>query len=236
MPPLTPLVRPDRFFAERDPHGLRQLVVGIVLVLSLPVAVGGLGWIVTERFDGTVVVDNPNRPSEAYCENAPPSMAEGCDAPARVERDVDAVLWEALGEFVGPALLGMPIAILLVGGLLHGGSWLLEGENGAGESLAVALWGMVPSLFGLAVLLVVFAALLDPVTVTPESNPDLLVDRMEADVAPLARWGPLVSGATTLWGAVVWRFGLEHERGLSGTEATALAGGVAVLVWLLSLL
>jgi len=37
---------------------------------------------------------------------------------------------------------------------------------------------------------------------------------------------------TTLWGAVVWRFGLQEGRGVHGTAASAVAGGAALFLLL----
>lgn len=235
MPPRTPLLRPDRFFAERELNGLRLLVVATILVFSVPAAVSGLGWIITERVDGTVMVDNPNRPSEAFCQGAPASMDAGCDAPAEVERDVDEPIDDALGQFVGPALLGFPLVLLLVGLLLHAGSWLADGSNGAAESFAVAMWGLVPSTLGLVFGLALMWLVYDPLTVTPETGAEVLVEHTRRELQPLARWGPLVGGLSTLWGAVIWRYGLMEERGLDGVEASMVAEVTAVVLWGLSL-
>lgn len=235
MPPRTPLLRPDRFFAERELHATRLVTVATALVLATIGTLWGVVWILTERFDGTVLVDNPDRPSETFCRNAPESMAEGCDAPAQLERDIDAVLWDAAGEMLLPALLAFPIALLVIGLLLHVGSWTLGGENGVAASFAVALWGLVPSAFSLGVMLALIAMVVEPVTVTPDSTPAILVEQLRADLRPVTRWQPLVTGVTALWGAAIWRFGLEHERGLTRGEAIGLAGGVASVFWLFSL-
>lgn len=236
MPPRTPLLRPDRFFAERDLHANRLLVVGIVLVLSLPVAVWGVGWVITDHVDGTVMVDNPERPPDTFCETAPESMADRCDAPAQVERNVDELLRDALNEFMGPVLVGFLIVLTIVVGLLHAGSWMADGTGGVGESIAVALWGLVPSVFALPVAIGLMALLLDPITVSPGSDPALLVERFRSNLEPMLTWGPVISGITTVWSAAIWRYGLEHKRGLDGIEATLLAGIVAVLFWAGSLL
>lgn len=235
MAPLSPLLRPDRFFAERELNGLRLLVVATVLVFSVPVAVSGVGWIITERVDGTVMVDNPNRPSEAFCEGAPASMDAGCDAPAEVERNVDGPINDALGQFMGPAIAGFPLVLLFVGLLLHAGSWLADGTNGAAQSFAVALWGLAPSLFGLVFSLAVIWLVYDPLTVSPGTDPSVLVGHTRAELQPLTTWGPVVGGLMSLWGAVIWRYGLMEERGLRGTEASMVAGVTAVLFWGLSL-
>ncbi|MFC6873497.1 YIP1 family protein [Halobellus marinus] len=232
MPPSTPLLRPDRFFAERDTAAGRILLVFCLLVFSLPLGIWGVGQVLKLRIDGTVLVENPNRPSERFCEGAPASMDVGCDAPAQIEQNIDTVLSEAIGQLIGPALLGTLIVIVVVGGLLHFGSWVLGGENGVAASFAVALWGLVPSvvslLFGLGLLFV----LVDPMTVTPASDPAVVTAQLQTDLTPLQQWSPLITGITTLWSAIIWRFGLQHIRGLSSGAATGVAGSVAVLLWL----
>lgn len=238
MAPRTPLLRPDRFFTEREFHVLRLLAVAIVLTFSVPVAVSGLGWIVTERVDGTVVVDNPNRPSDAFCENAPESTAEGCDAPARIEQDVDVSIQRAVDDLLGATILALPIALLVNGGLLHAGSWLLGGdgaEGGATESFAVALWGMAPAVVPLVALLLVAYATFDPLTVTPETAPGAFADHLRVELRPALRVAPIFTTLAAIWSGAIWRFGLVHERGLSGGEATGLAGGLALLSVLVTL-
>lgn len=236
MKPRTPLLRPDRFFAERELNGLRLLLVAVVLTFSVPVAVSGLGWIMTERVDGTIVVDNPNRPSESYCENAPAIADQGCDAPAQIQQDVDVSIQRAVDDLLGPSILALPLGLVVFGGLLHAGSWLLEGDGGAARSFAVALWGMVPSTFSLVVLLVVVYATFEPLTVTPDTGASAFGDHLVAELQPAFRIAPVASAVTALWSGAIWRFGLVHERGLSGGEATGVAGGVAVLSFLVTLI
>jgi hypothetical protein len=161
-------------------------------------------------------------------------MDVGCDAPAQIEQNVDSVLSESISQLIGPAFLGILIVIVLVGGLLHFGSWVLGGENGAAASFAVALWGLVPSLVSLLFGIGLLFVLVDPITVTTETDPAVVTDKIQADLKPLQQWSPLITGITTLWSGIIWRFGLIHKRGLSRGEATGVAGTIAVIVWLLS--
>lgn len=228
MPPRTPLLRPDRFFAERDFHGLRLLALTVVLTASGPAAVYGLGLIVTDRVDGSVMVDNPDRPPDFYCETASDD-ADACGEPERIEQDVDVAFRNALEGFYGAAILGFPLALLLVGGLLHAGSWLLAAENGAPESFAVAAWGLAPSVIGLVVSLGLLWLTFDSLTVTPETGTEPFVAHVRTQLRPIERIRPAITVVTALWSGVVWRYGLVYERGLAGGEATGLAGGVAML-------
>ncbi|WP_435182469.1 YIP1 family protein [Halobellus sp. EA9] len=235
MSPVTPLVRPGRFFAERDVTVGHTLALLALHVFALPLGVWAVGRVFQARIDGTVMVDNPSRPSEQFCETAPESMDADCDAPAEVERNIDALLADAVGEFIGPVLIGIGIVIVLVAVALHAGARLFDGERGIATSLAVALWGLVPPLVSLVVGLGLLFVLIDPITVASQSDPSVLTERIRADLAPLVRWQPLVTGATSLWSGLVWRAGLRHEQGLSNGAATGTAGTVALIVWLFSL-
>jgi hypothetical protein len=88
----------------------------------------------------------------------------------------------------------------------------------------------VSLLFGIGLLFV----LVNPITVTTETDPAVVRAQIQADLKPLRRWSPLLTGVTTLWSALIWRFGLLDKRGLTSGEATGVAGTVAVIVWLLS--
>ena len=235
MPPLTPLLRPGRFFAERELNALRLLAVLTVLLLALPLGVSTAGWVLTERVDGTVMVDNPNRPSESFCEGVPAAMDMGCDAPAEVERDIDTILQQAIDRFLGAAIVGGLISVALVGGLLAGGVWLFDAEGGgSATAVAVGLWGLLPGLAGIAVGVGLLWVLLEPTTVTPATEPATLLASIESQLAPLTRWSPVISGATTVWSVAIWRAGLREQCGLPGSGATLLAATVGVLFWLLS--
>ena len=234
MPPRTPLVRPDRFFAERAIYGGRVLALVILHVFSLPLAVWGVGQVLQARIDGTVLVQNPNRPSEQFCEGAPTSM-DMCDAPAHVERNIDTLLADQAGELLAPALLGIGSVIVLVGSALHVGAWLFDGSSGFGTSFTVALWGLVPLLFSLLAGIALLYVFLDPSTVTPESDPVVLAERVQAALVPVQQVQPLLTTVTALWSGLIWRFGLQHKQGLTSGTATATAGAVVGLIWLLSL-
>ena len=236
MPPATPLLRPARFFAGRDFNALRLLVVLAILLLALPLGVSTAGWVLTERIDGTVMVDNPNRPSAAFCEGAPASMDAGCDAPPEVERDIDTILGEAIDRLLGAAILGGLLSLGLVGGLLYTGVWLFDGEGGIGTTVAITLWGLLPGLAGLAVGVALLWVLIEPTTVTPATDPATTIAELEGQLEPLHRWGPVITGATTVWSALIWRAGLQEKCGLPSSGATLLAATVGLLFWLLSLL
>lgn len=233
MPPLTPLLRPDSYFAEREPKFVRIAVVVGLLIAAGPAVVYGVGWVLAGNLDGTVLVDNPEHPPDWVCESDGAGSAvfdeEDCDAPAQVERNVDVILWDAVDELLGQALLAFPLVVLFLTLLLHGGAWLAGADHGILRTFVVAAWGVVPSLLLLPVTLVGLDLMLDPVTVAPGMNPETAVAPLVEQIGAFEPYGSVVTLVTTVWGGAIWRFGLLHEQGLSGTNATAIAGLVALL-------
>lgn len=233
MPPLTPLLRPDRYFAERDPDFFRVMVVVGLLIAAGPAVVYGVGWILAAHLDGTVMVDNPERPPDWACEDGTSDSAvfedENCDAPREVERNVDTVLWEAIDELVGPALTAYPLALVVLTLLLHAGAWLAGADHGPFPTFAVAAWGMVPTLVLIPVSLVGLYLTLDPVTVSPGDDPATAIEPLMTQIEAVEPYAAVGTTVTALWSVVVWRFGLVHEQGIPGTDATVVAGLVALL-------
>lgn len=234
-PPSTPLVRLGRYFAERAIDERRVLALVGLLALAGPAAVYGVTWIFTAHVDGTVMVDNPDRPADFVCESDSEVFDQsGCSEPREVERDADGVIRSSMDDLLWVSLAGGPLVWLLSGILLHAGSWLSAPENGVVESFGVAAWGLVPTLVGILLLLPVLFVLFEPVTMTPGSEAAVL-DAIRADVETFRSVAVVVTLATTAWGATVWRYGLEHERGLDGTRAWVVAGVVAAVLFLLGL-
>lgn len=227
MPPLTPLVRPDRYFATRELDGLRVLAVVGGATIALVAVFYGIGGIVAVHIDGTVMVDNPERPPTGFCD-VNPDQAE-CDQPRKVERNVDTQIWAAWNDSVWQFAVGVPFAWLLIGVLLHAGSWLAGGEHGVFSSFAVAAWGLAPMLASGIVALVVLYVAFDPLTVTPATQ-ETALETAKTPFRALDPIQPILSLVTAAWSTVIWRYGLEYRRGLSGPGAWLVAGGVAAFL------
>jgi hypothetical protein len=236
--PRTPLLRPDRYFADREPTIPRIAVIFFVLLLAGPIVVYGVGWVLTENVDGTVVVDNPNRPPDWVCEDTPSedsAFDQGCDEPKEVERNVDSILWDAMNEFMGPAFIAYPLAVGLVTLLLHGGVKLVGRSRGLFRTFAVAAWGTVPSLVFIPVTLIAFSLVLDPVTVMPGDDPSVVLEPLEAKIEAVEPYTSVTAVVSAVWGGVIWRFGLADQHELNAMDATMVAGFVALLTALFSL-
>lgn len=223
MTPYTPLLRPRRYFATHDVAFVRVAAVFGILLMAGPMTVYGVGWVLTSSVDGTVLVDNPERPPDVFCPE------EGCDEPERIERDVDAVLWDLMDRFVGPAFAVYPLVVLGATLLLHAGVWLAGRGDGWFPTLAVAAWGLLPAVLLVGVTLVAMRGWVDPVVVSPGDDLSAAFGPLEAQLRAFRPYGRAASVVAAAWGGLIWRAGLIEHQGLPGTEATAVAGVVALL-------
>lgn len=233
MAPLTPLLRPDRFFADREFHMGRLFALFGLLLVAGPAAVYGIGWVVTDHVDGTVLVDNPERPPDWYCDGVdddrPTADRDRCDEPRQVERNVDAIFWDVVDRYVGPAALAYPLALLVFTLLLHGGAWLVGADGDLLTTAAITAWGMAPSLLAIPVSLAGLALVLDPVTVAPGDDPAAASATLAAQIERLEPFSTVSTVVVAVWGAIIWRSGLSCKQGLPGIEATLIAGCVAAI-------
>lgn len=231
MVPSTPLLRPRRYFSDREVNFFRVMLLVGLLAAAGPLTIYGVGWVVTDNVDGTVLVDNPTRPPEWVCDDGEGPFGDDpdCDAPKQVDRDVDALIWEAMGEFVGPGFIAYPLGLLILTLLLHVGAGVYGTEQGWFPTFAVAAWGLVPAVFGIAVGLVVLAMAADPVTVAPGDDVSAALQPLEAQFRAVRPSRAVVTAATAVWGGFIWRAGLIEQQELPATEATIVAGIVAVL-------
>lgn len=233
-PPRTPLLRPNSYFSERTATLGHAIVVAIVLVLGFVGIVYALGGVFVLNIDGTVETSNPAYPGDAFCDgDTPGDTPSGCSEPATIERNVDGIIWDAIGSLAGQVVAGLGITWLLVAGLLHGGSALANGDGAAERSLAVAAWGLLPTLLGAVVAILALALTFDPVSVSPGTSQDVIRERVLAQFDVLRLVGGAASVVTVVWGAVVWRFGIQHQRDVPEKWATAIAATVALLLLLL---
>ena len=241
MAPRTPLLRPDRYFADREPTFDRGLVVAALVVVGTLVMVAGLGAVFTAKIDGTVMVDNPDRPSEQFCDGqmnesfSETNTTFGCDEPAEIERNIDVIIDEAMGQFYGPVLVGAPVFLFVVAGLLHLGTALAGGQGSFGNTLTVAAWGFAPTLVTMPLAIAALWVTMDPVTISTGMEPATFQSML---LGRINEWVPIalaLNAAGSLWGAVIWVFGLERGRNVSRGGAAVVAGIVALLLFVIGL-
>jgi hypothetical protein len=233
VPPETPLLRPDRYFTERDLDAGRVLLaVGIVLFSALGLAYG-VGHVLTTNVDGTVLVDNPERPPEAFCDGGvdPPGFDEdACEEPRQVERNIDPIIDQAIGEVAVYLVVGIIFVLAGFTLVVHMGSWLAGGSNGLVASAAVTAWGMTPIIVTAPLALVVLSLTLDPVTLDAASDPASAFADLEAQIRSIEWLGTVSSIVSAGWSGVIWKFGLEHRHDLTAGQATAVAAVTALLL------
>ena len=240
MSPRTPLLRPDRYFDHREPAVARGIVVAVLVTLTAVALIAGIGVVFTEKIDGTVMIDNPDRPPEGFCETGGTSLPDGfddsgfnCSAPAEIERNIDSLITGSLGEFYGVMLIGVPIMLLVVAAVLHLATAAVGGDGSFGATAAVTAWGFAPTLVTTPLGIVALWLLMDPVTVATDVEPDILQQLLSESLSP---WLPLAAGlniGSLLWGAVIWTFGLAAGRDVSRSQSGAIAvvvTGLLVLV------
>jgi len=230
--PRTPLLRPARFFSEREPKFRHALLLVAAATVLLVVAVYAIGWVLTAHVDGTVLVDNPAHPGEAVCENPPDTGDWNCDEPPEVARNVDSIISDAVDRAVTQLFWAPLVGWLVLGTLLHLPSWFAGGDGGAGRSFAVTAWGLSTMFVSLPVGLAVLALTAEPATVTAATTPETFERAMLNSLGALQAYGTVTGFLTTLWTGVIWFWGLTVARDLSPGRALLVAGGVVVLLLL----
>lgn len=236
MAPVTPLLRPFRFFS--DPPGWSRspaVTLGLVLAstAALTAMVYGLGFVVAGELSGTVTVDNPAYPGDAFCDDSSfggsafDEELRGCEEPATIERDVSTMVMDAFDEVAAMMLFLFPLLWLLGGAVLHAAVWLARGDGTVGDTYWIAAWsGVASALLAIPGFLLVAAAVRS--ADLDQADPDAIVASLEASVAGLE---PILFGVSLLgatWQAVLWFAGLVGVHDLDEGRALAVAG----VLWL----
>ncbi|WP_128904287.1 YIP1 family protein [Halorubrum amylolyticum] len=240
--PLAPLSRLVGSLLDRSRAAFRRLkpggggiAVGVVVVVTFATALGifGLGAAFDATIDREVTVDNPDRPPESTCEafgddDDNSVFAEQCDRPERIDVDVGEELRSATGDYVGYALIGVPIWWVVFALALHGGARLAGGAGSLGDSFAVAAWALAAELARLAAGL---AAIWYALASTEVGGTTMEAVSREIVAAISAMQGPLLAASAVViavqWVVVVG--GLEAYHDLDRGVAGAVAGGFAAL-------
>lgn len=233
MAPHTPLLRPSRYFSGCAYSSVRTLALLGGLALTAIGLGPAVGVLFTTKVDGTVLVDNPDRPPEPFCETNTSTGVfneSDCAAPAQIERNVDTVLWSAVEEVTGQLLVGVFVLFAVLVAAFHVLSLLAGGECPLVETVAVTAWGLVPTL---AVIPAAYAAtwlVIDPVTVTPNAGLEAALTPALDQLRSVRRVTTPLSLAALGWAVFVWRAGLQHRRNLDDTAATVIAVSVGLLI------
>lgn len=238
---LTPLLRPDEFFEDRAPDlNLARAALAVLLVaLVSTAAVGAFGWLLSERITATTEVPNEERPPDWVCDDEADSEAEqmlqeGCDQPKQKTVAVGDLLWDAFAERLPLVFVGAFIAWPMYAVGLHVLSALAGGKGSFLDTLAVAGWGMVPTmaqaLVGLGLLYVALGSI-----DLAASDPETLASQVQSLSGRVQGDNAIISLAAACWQGYVWTFGLKHARNLSTGGAAFAGGGVAMVAFLFGL-
>ncbi|MFB6194430.1 MAG: YIP1 family protein [Halobaculum sp.] len=235
--PRTPLLRPSRYFAAHDGSPPLAHAATAVAVVAL-VTAAGLAVLLNEfatALNTTITVDNPAYPGDPFCEN--PAAREtptpaGCGEPKTVQRDLGALVAERFSWLPLAAFVGVPAFWLFEAVVLHAASGLAGGSGAFRDTLAVAGWGMTPSVLRVAASAGFVVVRLPTLSGSPESA----VAGLEAAVAGLGSVGFAAAVVVALWGGVIRTYGLVEARELAFDGAVAVVELLTLLGLLVELI
>ncbi|WP_440989287.1 YIP1 family protein [Haloarchaeobius baliensis] len=219
------LLDPRAFFEE---HGTASTlpvaalaVVGLAIALAVGVTI--LGGILAGAVDGTVMVDNPDRPPGPTCEvfgNDTPGV-EGCDEPAEIERDAGSLVREAANGFLGTVIFA-PFLLWLAGGItVYLGGLLVGGDTSLAGSFSVAGWAAVPEFGRLVAGLVALQLALGDATIT---NLESAPEAVRTAIAPIEPYLAVAAVLTAVWQLHILSAGLSVEADVDRLAAAVVTG------------
>lgn len=221
------LLDPRAFFEERGTAGTLPgaAVAVVVLAVVLGVAVALVGGILAGAVDGTVTVDNPDRPSDSICEmfgdDPDASMSERCDEPKTIERDAGSIVREATEQFYIPMLVA-PFLFWLAGAVtLYLGGLGVGGDTSLAGSFGVAGWAAVPELVRVVVGLAAVDYAMADVTV---SNLESAPAAVGTALAPVDPYLAAVTVLTAAWQLHILSAGLAVEADVDRLAAAVVTG------------
>ena len=234
---LQPLLRPGEYFRERTPRESLIAAAGAVVLTAAVTTAGvaALTRLLTERIDATVTETVTEPWPESLCAGFDEPLPEPCTIDRAVTREVDvgAALWE---EMVGyfPLVFGtVVLGWLLIAGGLHVISAIGGGQGSFGGTLAVAGWGMVPTLVDLAAGVLFTASQLQGAEIT--GDPAAVAAQIRTVTTATTGTANLaVALGVAGWQAYIWAHGLRYARALNQDAAWGIAVLVAVVSFLLS--
>lgn len=235
--PVAALLRPKRFFAESEygtSVGASLIAVTLVAVL-LTASVAGIGWLFVSSVDGTVAVDNPDRPPEPFCQNPNFEMHEvDCEEPAEIQRDAGTLMWGSLTEYL-PFVFAIPyVGWAVVGTLLYAAARLVGGVDSWGDTLAVWGWAMLADAVRALVTLAFFAWLIAGRTITADTEAELTaaLEELVAAMPPVTVLALVVG----LWQVAIVARGLSETQDVDPVGGAIASGLVIVPLSLLAAL
>lgn len=203
MAPRTPLFHPREYFGERG-FSLGPAAGAVVAaVVALTAALLGFAVLLSNRL-------------------AAAGHADATDA-----------VWGAVGSYLVGVVFALLVGWLVVAIVLHlVGRVALSHDGRFEQTLAVAGWGMAPSVIGTVVAFVVLALALGDASM---ASPEAFVDQFRANLASAGGVQLLVGLALAGWQTYVYGGGLAVEFDAPAESAYGAGALVAFGGWLLSL-
>lgn len=226
------LVRPAVAFDGWRPDG--RVVVALVLLCCVASAasIAVTGDAVAAAVDGTVTVENPNKPPEWMCDGETAEYHD-CDAPATVERSLQAAAAGTLdGARVKAALVPLVWTLLLAGLLV-----MVLGLPGRGDGEVLDAFTDGVGIAAVAAVPGLLRAAARPLAVERSlagwSHPQTLEGVRTAAVEALFPDGTLwlaVLVVSALWTAAILYYGTRGAFGVGpkGAGAVAAAGASTI--------
>lgn len=224
--PRTPLLRPGRYFAAHDGSPPLKHAALAVLVVAVATA-GGAALIIDQlaaALDVPVTVDNPAYPGDMFCgeNSAYDDTPSGCDEPKTVERELGALVAEEFSWLPFATLLLVPVWWLFQATVLHLTSALADGEGSFDGTLAVAGWGMVPSLVRLVGVAGFIAVSVQ--SITAPADPDGAVQALRVAMTGVQPLSFGLAFLAAVWAGAIRTYGLADARDLSTWRAGWIVG------------
>ncbi|WP_338727561.1 Yip1 family protein [Haladaptatus sp. DJG-WS-42] len=207
----TLLFDPDAFFADNpwadDFVAAAGAVAAVAVVTVLNLLL--IGVILTQKIDGTVTQNGR-------------------------QVSMDSIFWDVLFGQLFTVFFAVFLGWVLLTVLLHIGIKLANGEGTFRDSLRITGWAMVPTIFTafLGTLSVYLTLRGQPVT-SSTSQLTALVARMEGGTGVLGIFVALIG---TVWQGYIWTFGIKHFHSLKLDTAMGVAGIVALIFFLFSVI
>lgn len=240
MPPLTPLLRPSKYYEEFDPSIFESSMAVFVTAIVVSLSLLAVGVIAAGGVHVNVAVESPVHPSDVICsqhgsggDGVGDVNGPNCDVPATTAQFVTG--WRTVSAWA-PLTFAAVYAVWFgtsVG--LHLFTSLFVDEPNFGDTLSIAGWGIVPlALEAFITLLLVLLAFARFPMSAPLSELVAQVRSLLVTFGGSVRF--LVSASVAAWQGYVWTLGLKRVHGFSLPRATVAAGAVAVALFALAAL
>lgn len=223
---LRVLVRPAEIFDEWSPSVRVSLVVVTLVALVCAGGIGLSAGFAAEHVDGTIQIDNPERPPDWVCEQRDSFEDDGtfhdgtCDLPKQVSLHLgpfaNSVVWGEAWVGFAAVLLSWPITAGFFHTFVHGGD-----AEGFSQTLAYTAWGYLPAALRYAALPFAFDSALANWT-APQARAPLESGLRALLAEPQIGWFSMLVLVTLAWQAYIFIEAVRAAWGVKRSHATTV--------------